>query len=132
MTVCMGGSSESSASLNGAHINGTLVAVEEPSTASGADAHLSTVGSSRLLVIVSQGNEAQSRRPRISDLFAVEQHHLADEVGQIAGLHPLHHPRAVGLDRAPTDLKTQGDLFIGQTSHRKLHNFPLPISQATR
>jgi hypothetical protein len=36
----------------------------------------------------------------------LEQHRLADEISQIARLHPFHRPCAMSLNRAPTNTKT--------------------------
>jgi hypothetical protein len=45
----------------------------------------------------------------------VQPYHLANKVGEIAGLHSVHHPCAVTLDSTPADLKAQGNFLIGQT-----------------
>lgn len=60
-------------------------------------------------------NQSARRSPYVRCGILVQPYHLANKVGEIAGLHSVHHPCAVTLDSTPADLKAQGNFLIGQT-----------------
>lgn len=53
-----------------------------------------------------------------------------DKFRQGSGLHFLHHPLAVGLDRALGCAQRVADLFVGPTANDKFEDFPLARRQS--
>ena len=53
-------------------------------------------------------------------------HRHADQVGQVAGAHALHHPRPMVINGLGADPQSDADFLAGKSSYCKLHDLALP------